>query len=188
MAVIKLTDALFYKAGTSGVSAVVGMDGGDATRVVRYTIKPPSEGSRGFTLTFAGKTLGSKNEYYDEIPIHYYIGTSDSSHVNADGSYEYTGVLTRNASSNTFTASSNVILFPGKTYYLWLFPGKVAGPGVFCWYYWNTSENDALETGGGIGLAYIGSYAYEISIYNGVSWDRYEPHIYNGSSWDDIYG
>lgn len=186
MATIKLTGATFYKKGVSGASTVVGMDGGDATRVARYTITPPAEGAMGFTLSFQNKQLGEKNEYYDEIPIRYYIGTSDSSHANADGNYEYTGELTR-GSNDTFTGTANVMLLPGQTYYLWVFPGKVAGPGVYCWYYWTANDSDSLTTTGSAGLVYIGNgstfEAYEIWIGNGTAWERYIPYIGDGSQW-----
>ena len=126
MTQINLTDVVFYKDGIPGQSEVVGVES-SVSRVARYTFLAPETG--GTDLTFQ-LTYLSKGGGYD-IPIRFAITTDPESHKNADGATPYAGTVNR----QTAQGSAQMRLLPGKTYYLWLFPGEKA----WGWYYAPTS-------------------------------------------------
>lgn len=139
MATITLSNPLFYKAGSSGVSEVVGYED-NSRRVARYTFTAPSTGATGISLNIptAGKGAGS------HISIKYYIGTDPSSHANAGAESAATGTLTIGSDWLTFTGEASILLIPGATYYLWIFPGE----DTFGWYQWWSSKTATLTTSG----------------------------------------
>ena len=126
--VLELNNPLFYvdgKSGSGNVSAIVGNDWNSEysrvkNRTVRYTFTAPPEGARGVLLTF--RTSGKHDGKH--IPIRFFIGEDPDSHAAADGTYEYTGELTLGEDYLTFTGAADMLLIPGKTYYLWVFPGS----------------------------------------------------------------
>ena len=103
--------------------------------------------------------------------------------MNADSTYEYTGDLTVDTTNTIISGSANILLIPGKTYYLWVFPSE-AKYGIY------GCENAVatLETSGAAGLARIGNGStydgYMAYIGNGSSFDMYIPYVGNGSGWD----
>lgn len=120
------TDWVWYKAGKGGVSAAVGYED-SSRRVGRYQFTAPSTGATSVSLTLysAGKGSGS------HIPINWYIGTDPDSHANAGPDAEALGTLTLGDDWLTFTGSADLLLMPGQTYYLWIFPGE----DTFGWYW-----------------------------------------------------
>ena len=145
MAVIELTDVLFYRGGQSGFSKIVGndwMDGHVTSRVARYTFTAPAEGAQRVKVTFY--TIGREGGDY-HIPIRFFIGTDPNSHADAGAGSEYTGELILGGDWMTFTAEAEILLLPGKTYYFWLFPGSE----VYSYYGWAHPKNTSiLETEG----------------------------------------
>ena len=140
---IELTDARYYRGGQSGATVAVGNDTyagtPDGRRVARYTFTAPAVGASLERITFltGGRSGG------DSIPVRFYIGTDPEDHANAGPEDAYTGELVLAADGKTFTGSGRAVLLPGKTYYLWVFPGVDA----FGWYSWGyEAEMDA--TGG----------------------------------------
>lgn len=151
MAVINLQVADFFINGRSGASTVVGNDwenGKAAPRVARYTLPIPAQGAQEVKFTFhtTGKSDG------EHIPIRYYIGTDPESHKAADGSYAYAGELTLADDWLTFSCEAKMLLIPGKTYYLWLFPGS----DQYGHYFWSREGyTNTMETTGGAGLCKV---------------------------------
>lgn len=141
MATITLSSPLFYKAGVSSstTSGVVGYED-NTRRVARYTFTAPSTGATGISLTIptTGKGAGS------HIPIKYYIGTDPNSHANAGAESAATGKLEIGSDWLTFTGTASILLIPGATYYLWIFPGN----DTFGWYWWHSSKTATLTTSG----------------------------------------
>lgn len=137
--VTELTDAVFYRNGQSGATAAAGNDtyAGEPTgrRVVRYTFTAPAVGASLERLTFQTEGRGGG----DHIPIRFYIGTDPEDHANAGPDDAYTGELVLSDDGKTFTATGRAVILPGKTYYLWVFPGADA----FGWYSWGLAEMDA---------------------------------------------
>jgi hypothetical protein len=163
---IELRDVTFYSNGNSGVSEVVGFENGHR-RVARYTFTAPATGANGVSVTFktAGKGSGS------HIPLQYYIGTDPDSHANAGPGYAYTGKLTLEGDYVTFTGSAKVILLPGKTYYLWVFPRE----DTFGWYSWQDfNDVSTLET---IGAAFV------LPVAVGGAWKMIMLHVVIGGKW-----
>lgn len=153
MATINLSEPIFYKAGESGASKIVGYES-SSRRVARYMFTAPSTGAKGVSLKLytAGRYSGS------HIPIRYYIGTSATSHANAGAESEYTGELTLSTSDYiTFTGSASILLLPNTTYYLWIFPGEDTW-GTYQWENANNASN--IETSG--------STTYVLSISQGT--------------------
>jgi hypothetical protein len=188
MATITLDNPYYYKSGTGGVSAVIGNDGTGSgnRRIVRYEFTSPSTGASHISFNLVYAYLLNKSA--DKI-LHFYIGSSSTSHASAGEGSEYTGVVTiSNYQSSTdfvFTGEADIILTPNTKYYLWIFPSSDTG---YCYYGADTISTKTIETTGGAGLVYIynGSSweAYQIYVYNGTGWDLYMPYIYNGSDWD----
>lgn len=144
MADIALSSPLFYLAGKSGVSAVVGYEM-YGTRVVRYTMTSPTIGASHVSLNFKGNY-----EAGNAIPasLRFYIGTSDTSHANAGSSSEYHGTLTMSepsADEYTYSGEADVILLPNTTYYLWVFPSSTQ----VAYVYWTTSTKNTICTASG---------------------------------------
>lgn len=170
MAVIELTDVLFYKNGDSDngeVSGVVGYED-SSRRVARYTFTAPDTGAQRVKLTFqtSGRGAGS------HIPIRYYIGTDPESHVNAGAESEYTGELTLDTVDYVvFSGSADILLLPGVTYYLWVFPGK----DIFGWYWWSRSGyTSTAETEGA---------AFVVPVIHGGKWWNTLVHCIHNRKW-----
>lgn len=138
MATINLTNAVYYKAGKSGASAVVGYES-LTNRVARYAFVSPSTGATSVSLNFTRTWPGSGS-----VPsLRFYIGTAAESHKNAGAGDTYTGALALQADGITWTASADILLLPDKTYYLFVFPATTN----FGWYQW--AGTSTLTTSGG---------------------------------------
>lgn len=171
--VIELTNPEYFIDGRSGASAIVGNDwnqsaGRVAIRTARYTIVAPPEGAQGFALTFrtSGKHDGS------HIPIRFYLGEDPDSHAAADNTYAYTGELQLEDDWLTFTAGAEQLLIPGKTYYLWLFPGSK----TYGHYTWERAGFiSVMETTGAVGDCIV--------VHNGAAWYGLIHVVHNGAFW-----
>ena len=138
MATINLSSVVFYRAGVSGASTVVGYES-KTNRVARYAFVAPSNGAASVSLNFAGTWPGS-----GATPsLRFYIGADGESHINAGADAEYTGTLALQADGITWTASADILLLPDKTYYLFVFPATT----TFGWYQW--AGTSTLTTAGG---------------------------------------
>lgn len=192
MANIDLSEVTFYINGRSNASTVVGNDWENnavASRVARYTIVPPAEGAMGLKLYFKSTRHGG-GEQAKKINIRYFIGISDSSHVNAGPSYEYTGEFEFDSTTLVFTAETDMMLLPGQTYYLWLFPAS----NDFGWYYWSdepgssVTHEASMESLGGIGVVYIKGDTdyepYQIYIYGDNGWEQHMVYGRDDSEWN----
>lgn len=125
---------LFYIGGRSGASSVVGNDwsgGAVLRRVARQSFVAPSTGATSVSLTY--HTNRGNGAF---IPLRFYIGTDPDSHANAGPSYAYTGELTLGSDYLTHTGQADILLIPGQTYYIWVFPGS----DEYGWYY-GTRQN-----------------------------------------------
>lgn len=171
--------ALYYKNGSSGVSAVVGYES-KSNRVARYKFTSPSTGASSATVSITGIYHGDGSTSSE---IRFYITTSSSSHANAGASAAYSGRLTLAASGGVYTASgsANVLLMPSTEYYLWVFPGST----TYGWWYWSTPAT--LTVSGGAGLVYIDNGSRLVPaipyIDTGSGWKQAMPYIDTGSSW-----
>lgn len=179
MATITTSAYLFYKAGSSGVTSVVGWES-SSNRVGRFTFTSPSTGASAVTVTF-GSNLGLAGGS-DTAPLRFYITTSSTSHANAGAGSAYHGTFSINATSSaTATGSASVLLLPNTTYYLWCFPGST----TYAYWYWRNSAT--ITTSGGAGLVKIDNGSSFVNaipyIDNGSSWVQAMPYIDNGSSW-----
>ena len=144
----------YYIGGVAGASRVVGNDlknGEPINRVVRYTIKTPAEGASKVTLLFNVDGLKSGAR----INLRFYIGTDPNSHINAWDTSEYTGELIESNDGHSFTAEASVLLIPGITYYLFVFPA-VKKYGYYSWYRYGNPIGLYMELRGGAGIVYIG--------------------------------
>lgn len=139
MATIQLTDPYFYKAGKGGVTRVVGVES-KVTRVARYAFTAPSTGASHIDLNFQGFT----HTQGEAIALRWHITEDADSYADPAVTDPYTGTLTFNAALTAATGSADILLLPGKTYYLWVFPAVM----VWGWYSW-ILESAALETSGG---------------------------------------
>ena len=146
MSQIQLTDVVFYKDGVPGQSEVVGVES-SVSRVARYTFTAPELGGTALTFQLPALTHGGGNQ----IPIRFAISTDPDSHKNADGNTPYVGTVDR----YTYQGSAEIRLIPGKSYYLWLFPGQIA----WGWYY-APKTGTVTVTGVSQGVATVENIAY----------------------------
>lgn len=116
MATIDLTSPVYYRAGVSGVSAVVGVES-SCNRVVRYSFTAPDTGASAVSLSLSGLVLGGGTR---PASLGFYIGTDPTSHINAGPGSTSTGTLS--LSGTDYAGSASPVLLPGQSYYLFLFP------------------------------------------------------------------
>lgn len=168
MSVITLTEPLFYKAGVSGVSRVVGNDLQDnaiVSRVVRYAFTVPQSGARKVSLTlYSGTHDGSW------IPLRFFVGTDPDSHANANMDYEYTGDLVLQEDYLTFIGQADIVLVPGKTYYLWVFPASKD----YGYYGWHSTKDYTIEVSGNV---------CAVNLFLNNAWKQYMPILFHEGEW-----
>lgn len=171
--------ALYYKNGSSGVSAVVGYES-KSNRVARYKFTAPATGASSVSISIGHLYFGEGN---NTVPIRFYITTSSSSHANAGASAAYHGKLTFTVSGGVYTAtgSANVLLMPNTDYYLWVFPGAAT------YSYWWWSSPATVTVSGGAGLVYIDNGSRLVPaipyIDTGTQWVQAMPYVDTGGSW-----
>ena len=182
MATITLSDVKYYRSSAEWHYSHIGNaweSGAACPSTARYTFTAPNVGAS--SVSFSLKKWYLQTGNYNAL--RFFIGTSATSHMNADSTYEYTGDLTVDTTNTIISGSANILLIPGKTYYLWVFPSE-AKYGIY------GCENAVatLETSGAAGLARIGNGStydgYMAYIGNGSSFDMYIPYVGNGSGWD----
>ena len=182
MAVIELTDALFYRNGVSGVTRIVGNETGtkEGRRVCRYSFTAPETGASSEELSFhiGGVSDGTA------IPVRFYIGTDPESHANAGAESAYTGELIPSGNGLMFTGQAEVLLLPGQTYYLWVFPGS----DTFGYYAWGrTNYVSTLEAEGAACVAYVrkvGSlYLALMYVVRGGAWWLCAGYVVKNGAW-----
>lgn len=170
MATIQLTEALFYKGGSGGSSQVVGNDYEDSTvvsRVVRYTFTAPESGASRIRLTFHISGIGDG----DTVPLRFFIGNDPESHANAGAESPYAGELTLADDWLSLSGEAEVLLIPGKTYYLWVFPAE----DTYGWYKWyRDGFTSQLDTEGA---------AFLLPVTVGGAWKRIMLHVTIGGKW-----
>jgi hypothetical protein len=151
VAEIVLNNPEYFRSGESWPYAQVGnaLSGSKAVpSVVRYSFTAPPTGARSVSVSFTKWYLETGNR----VPLRFFIGTDPEDHIDADGSYPYTGELTVPASGPSIDGSGDILLLPGKAYYLWVFPSD----GNFGIYSWENAEA-AVTASGSAGGARIGA-------------------------------
>lgn len=143
---ITLTSPVFYKKGKAGVSAVVGYES-SSNRVARYTFTAPAGGATAVSLAFSGNWTGRG----EKPKLAFYIGTDPDSHADAGQGSEATGQLTLQADYLSYAGSAEILLLPGVTYYVWLFPTTK----TFGWLQWGYDPGDAVITLSGAAISHI---------------------------------
>ena len=119
MAAIKLSAPIFFQNGIGGVSSIIGVES-TYNRVARFSFVAPSTGASGVDLSITGLVFGGGVR---PETFRFYIGTDPNSHINAGSGTVYTGILNINKSTGVdFTGSASILLLPGVTYYLFIFP------------------------------------------------------------------
>lgn len=142
MAEIVLNNPEYFRSGESWPYAQVGnaLSGSKAVpSVVRYSFKAPAAGARAVSLSFSKWYL----ETGAKVPLRFYIGTDPDSHIDADGSFPYTGELSVPESGPTIDGIGQILLLPGKDYYLWVFPSD----GNFGIYSWENAQAAFISSG-----------------------------------------
>lgn len=166
MAQITLSNPIFYRAGQSGMSTVVGVENRMA-RIVRYDCYAPSVGASTISLDFTGFSHGGGTT---PSRLRAYIGTDPNSHANAGPSSSYTCILTN--TGRAYTGQANMVLLPGAHYYVWVFPD--ADPATsFGWVFWSTRAGSALMTTGGAAATVISGSSGTLGQSNTLSLSRY---------------
>lgn len=143
---ITLTSPVFYKKGQAGVSAVVGYES-SSNRVARYSFTAPAGGATAVSLAFSGNWTGRG----EKPKLAFFIGTDPESHANAGKDSPITGALTLQPDYYSYAGSAQILLLPGVTYYVWVFPTTA----VFGWLQWGYDAGDAVATLTGAAISHI---------------------------------
>ena len=116
-----LTNPVYYRNGTSGASTCIGYES-SYNRVLRFSFKTGDKGATSISISVGSGTI-SKVDGSDQTSIPFYIGTSSSSHKNANeaSGSTVTGHIT-GSSGSAYSGKANVNLKANTTYYLWFFP------------------------------------------------------------------
>ncbi len=151
MAEVVLSGAKYYRSGSEWYYAHVGnaMSGGTPVpSVVRYSFVAPPIGARSVSVSFTKWYLGTGNR----LALRFFIGVDPTDHIDADQTYPFTGDVAIQSDGVTMSGNGEVLLTPGKTYYLWVFPAETSF-GIWEW------ENAiaTLVTSGAAGGARIGA-------------------------------
>lgn len=119
MATITLSDVKYFRSGAVYLLAQIGnaWSGGAIPTTARYSFIAPSAGATSVSFSMTGWYLSAGSL----IALRFFIGTDPNSHIDADSTYEYTGDLTIDS---TISGSADILLLPGQTYYLWVFPAN----------------------------------------------------------------
>jgi hypothetical protein len=99
--------------------------------IARHSFISPSTGANKININFWSNDFGDY-EHGEWINLRYYIGTSPTSHINANINSSYTGTFTFDKTHLKFTAELDYIFSPNTTYYIWVFPAET----TYGWYYW----------------------------------------------------
>lgn len=162
----------YFKAGTGGVSKVVGYESG-SNRVARYQFTTPAAGASKISFSITGIELGGGNA---SSPLRFYIGTDAESHINAGQDSEYTGEITMSTDGGDYTATgeADIFLMPNTTYYLWMFPGST----TYGWFSWEHCKTVEIREAGlvqiDLGDATVVALPY---IDYGTQWKQSVPNV-----------
>lgn len=208
-----LTDPTYFRGGAAQTTFMrLGIEYTNKLKsVVRYTLTLGQEETAshlhidfntGAEILFGDYAAVS---YYSagKLPLYFIIGTDPEEYASAGvatvASANGTVTMARASGSVSgedlrFNASldGDVLLLPGGTYYLWLFPGYEDTPWGY-WHWYDSGGTDweyMITLSGGAGLANIGGGSeyepYQICIGNGESFDLYMAYRGNGESFDLI--
>ena len=138
---MNLTNYEFYNNGTPGASAVVGVSD-RLPRNVRYTFTAPESGSSAVSLRFQGSAgAGTTPDR-----LRFAFTTDPTAYAAANWNTQGNGVITRISGGYAYEGTASVLLLPGLTYYLFIWPDT----STFGWVRWYTAEGySTLETTGG---------------------------------------
>ena len=129
----------FFKNSSTGVSSVVGYEG-SSERGIRYTFKLPDTCKAGATsYSFKKTSVGGING--NTARWNWAVSEDASAFLNTTAAGD--GYAN---SATTFSGSANKTLYPGKTYYLFVYPGST----TYGWRYWNYPKEITLTVDGSI--------------------------------------
>ena len=182
MATITTGTSQVYEGTATTTTKIVGYNN-KLNYAARYSFKTDSMGASKVSWELGRNSVGGGTR----PPLRWYITTSASSHINAGASTpaHHGSVAVKNVEGyDVFSGSTDVVLLPNTTYYLWIFPNTT----TYGFYYLGDTAKATVTTSGGAGLVYIGDgtkfEAYQIGIGNGTTFDLYMPYVGTGSSFD----
>jgi hypothetical protein len=153
-----------------------------ARRVLRYTLEVTGEGATSITLVHKYINYGS----YSSAALCASLTTDGEAYINANGEENgYQVEATKDTTERTYTVTMDgLMLLPGQTYYLWLYPKTDAY--AFAYLY-SDSSNWTLTAEGSVGVVYIetaeGFGVYLCYIEDGTEWALYILYIEDGTEW-----
>ena len=131
----------FYKNSTTGVSSVVGYES-SSERGIRYTFTLPSSCTAGATSYSFSKSSVSALKGGSAARWNWAVSTSSTAYLNTTAA----GDGYKTSVTGTFSGSATKTLYPGTTYYLFIYPGST----TYGWRYWNYPTEITLTVDGSI--------------------------------------
>ena len=150
----------FYSGTGAAASQVVGWDNGKL-RYVRYTIVASSTGAGASHLSIKKGTVGLQAGA--AIGLRFFITTDPQFYEQLPTVYASTGLSLTGKNEGgyyTFTGDADVLLLPGKEYYLYIFPGT----STYGSYLWNGPAAITITPSGAAGVIRIKEGDQEVVI------------------------
>lgn len=175
-------EIVYYSAKAVGGGAVAGYES-SKRHVTRYTLQVDGQGANKLYLFHQ---FAMENGV-DKPTLCVNLSTDPSAYINTNGSISgYLAVMNVRTDINAYEVTlTGLMLIPGKTYYLWVYPKS----DDYAWvYYHSDSKYWSVTASGSVGLAYIdvgnGLEPYCCCIEDGSKWYSYIRCRDDGASWD----
>lgn len=134
----------FFKNSSTGVSTVVGYES-SSERGIRYTFTLPSSCTAGATSYAFSKSSVSALQGGSAARWNWAVSSDASAYLDTTAAGD--GYAT--SVTGTFSGSATKTLYPGTTYYLFIYPGST----TYGWRYWNYPDSITLTVDGSITYA-----------------------------------
>jgi hypothetical protein len=172
----------FYNASASGGGEVAGYEN-SKRHVVRYTLQVDGQGANKLHLIHQF----AKENGVSRPTLCVNLSTDPNAYINTNGNASgYLAVMSVRTDINAYEVTlSGLVLVPGKTYYLWVYPKS----DTYAWVYYHKGTSYwTLTAYGSVGLAYIdvgnGLEHYQCYVEDGSKWYSYIRCRDDGASWD----
>lgn len=192
-----LSNPVFYAAGASGASAVVGFET-QRNRVVRYDLSlEQGESASSISVLFdeGDGSIVYGNGQLDRVneDMTFYFAVSTDPDAFADAGYAdisrasgqavftlYRGSVENGDAHYRVLCEADVLIHPDTQYYLWVFPGFSnidEGNNTWGWVGWSRSLEITVTLSGAAGLVYVGGLSGIPFVWHNNAWRQGFPEV-----------
>lgn len=181
---INVSAITYYKGTGAGDLEWAGYESG--RRVVRYTLEATGAGATALSLTHKYTNYSDGTTTYNSPALCASLTTDGAAYINASGTENgYQAEMVKDTAEKTYSVSlEGLKLYPGQTYYLWVYP--MDDTYAFA-YYESGEDNWELTSSGAVSVALIGNgeaaEPYLAVIWDGTQWQVYVLVLWDGAVW-----